>query len=77
MYICTIKMKQLIIKSNEMKSLIINNGQGFIRNFSIVGINIPQFGDIKDAKRFNSDAEAKEAIGNFPNCIISKDIWNL
>ena len=60
-----------------MKNLIISNGQGFIRNFNIGGFNIPQFGDIKDAKRFDSKAEAQAAIGSHPNCIIAKDIWNI
>ena len=60
-----------------MKSIILNNGKGFIRNFNISGINIPQFGDIKNAKRFDSKDDAKKEIGNHPNCIIAKDIWNI
>ena len=63
--------------TQKMKNLIINNGKGFIRNFNIGGFNIPQFGDIKDAKRFNSKADAQAAIGSHPNCIIAKDIWNI
>jgi hypothetical protein len=60
-----------------MNNLIINNGKGFIKNFTIAGLKIPHFGDIKDAKRFATKADAQLAIGNFPNCIIAKDIWNL
>jgi|TARA_R110000782_G_C14598746_1_gene390693 hypothetical protein len=60
-----------------MNSIIINNGKGFIKNFNIGGISIPQFGNIKDAKRFDSKDSAKIAIGNHPNCIIAKDIWNI
>ena len=60
-----------------MKNVIINNGLGFIKGFKIAGINIPQFGDIKNAKRFDSKSDAQKAIGNHPNCIIAKDIWNI
>lgn len=60
-----------------MKNIIINNGKGFIKNFNIGGFNIPQFGEIKDAKRFDSKDQAIAAIGNHPNCIIAKDIWNI
>ena len=60
-----------------MKHIIINNGKGFIKSFKISGINIPQFGNIKDAKRFNNKSDAQKAIGNHPNCIIAKDIWNI
>ena len=67
-------MKQ---KHTIMQSIIINNGKGFIKNFNIGGFIIPQFGDIKEAKRFNSHSEAKAAIGNLPNCRVVKDIWNL
>jgi|TARA_B100001094_G_C18106469_1_gene758671 hypothetical protein len=60
-----------------MKNIIINNGKGFIKSFSIGGIKIPHFGNIKDAKRFDSKSDAQNAIGNHPNCIIAKDIWNI
>jgi len=73
-YICTNKNKQM---HTTMKNLIINNGKGFIRNFNIGGFNIPQFGDINDAMRFDSKDDALKAIGSHPNCIIAKDIWNI
>jgi hypothetical protein len=66
-----------VFKNNIMNSIIINNGKGFIKSFNIAGISIPHFGDIKDAKRFDSRDSAKAAIGNHPNCIIARDIWNI
>ena len=60
-----------------MKFVIINNRKSFIKNFKFSGIIIPQFGDVKDAKRFETESDAKKEIGNFPNCKIVKDIFNL
>jgi len=60
-----------------MKFIIINNRKGLIKNFQISGVRIPQFGDVKDAKRFDNESDAKKEIGKYPNCKIVKDIFNL
>ena len=60
-----------------MKHLILNNGKFFIKSFLISGLIIPHFGDIADAKRFDSRDEAKAALSNDSNCIIARDIWSI
>ena len=65
-----------------MKTIILNNGKAFNKNFNIGGFIIPQFGDIKDGLRFDDANDAKNILNSIPSniandCIIAKDIWNI
>ena len=71
-----------------MNFIIINKGQGqdkhqgFHKMFKIMGMNIPQFGDMKDSMSFSSKDDAQKVIDSMASNIandskIVKDIFNI